>query len=131
MLTYSKDEIASQLAWELIPQGTRGLTSVAVCLPELTIAGGFYHLWDNPLLVIPHLFLLNEETKQVADPLRADSEEVTTYYVAGTLGNGKRPGCEDKSDLQRLLWDISDMEKELKSQGFTVKPFCWTLHAIV
>ena len=68
MLTYSKDEIASQLAWELMQQGTRGLTSVAVCLPELTIAGGFYHLWDNPLLVIPHLFLLNEETKQVADP---------------------------------------------------------------
>lgn len=113
MLAHRRDNAASQLASEMLQEGERGLTSVAACMPNLTIAAGFWHSCEEPLRVHPCVFLLDREKKTVADPFRVGSGNIT-YYVAGTL--------EDTPGRKSLMLRLQDTARDLSDQGFAVEP---------
>lgn len=129
MLAYRKNTAASQLAQEMLREGERGLISVTACLPNLTIAAGYWHSYMEPLRVHPCVFLLDREEKTVADPFRVNDDNIT-YYVAGTLDNGgpapNFPVGETHTP-QALLKQLHDVAAILDSQGFTVEPISPTL----
>ena len=124
MLAYKKNAAASQLAREMLQEGERGLTSVTACLPNLVIAAGYWHSYMEPLRVHPCVFLLDREEKTVADPFRANEDNIT-YYVAGALGSGGlalHSLVQGAPTPQALLQQLHDVADILDFQGFTVEP---------
>jgi len=112
MIRYHKDSERSNIAAELLVNETRGLFSVTVALPELSIVGGYFCYQDDPLTVVPSYFLLDEQERVVIDPLFPDRSG--TYFVAGTWKEiWSKDGMYNK---------IAEVGKTLEAEGFSVKP---------
>lgn len=113
MLAYHRNDKLSHVAQELFQESTRGLTPVAAALPDLAIAGGYFHYTSEPLVLIPHLFLLDEAEKCVVDVLNGDDGRIISYYVASTL---------DEGGVDALMNSIRATGEKLEREGFRILP---------
>lgn len=113
MLAYHRNDKLSHVARELFQESTSGLAPVAAALPDLAIAGGYFHYTSEPLVLIPHLFLLDEAEKRVVDVLNGDDGRIISYYVAGTL---------DEGGVDALMNSIRATGEKLKREGFRILP---------
>ena len=113
MLAYHRNDKLSHVARELFQESTSGLAPVAAALPSLAIAGGYFHYSQEPLVLIPHVFFLDEEAKCVVDALNGNDERIISYYVAATLDEG---GTEALADSIRATGE------KLEREGFHILP---------